>query len=765
MKKVRVQTNALSFRRRIGVLFALTFALALLISCNTDGVSFLGSSLLIYQSTSTKTVVDFDQSEDADGYVKWAQTQSLALFYNEELDAISIRNEDNGFVWSSRVDMSNYGLEEPVPLERARTSSMISLVYTDANANEGKLNYAYTVIEKSKRIISRIDNGFSLRYDFTMLKISVVLEFSLNDNGLSVRIPSGKIEEGTRYLLMGIELMPALGATNHQDSGYYFYPDGSGALMHFDDYTRRAGNPTKLTLGVYGLYNPENISDYYSTLGASDTISPPLKYEAALPIYGVKKGGNAMLAYITEGAAQSKINIMPEGYVVDFNRIGFEFQYRETFDIYLSSIAAGNESDLKSGTKVDNERMDQTYEATFTLLNGDDSTYSSMAQIYRSYLQEVGLLKNTAQATVPLVIDIFCGATEDRMLVDKFIAATTFSQAKEILAELYQQGVDRIEVTLKGWTKDGYGHYVNLWPAARQLGGKNGMKMLLNYCVSQNVSLYAMVSPLLATNNDGGFNIRQDVIYTGNILPYTDFDRKLYMLNGKSVAQRLQSLSGNLNKLGTMGLSLDGLGKIVYSNYNNTSFAMRSRNAEEWELIMSGLSKRGHLLALDYGNQYTLAYADRLYQVPNISSQTALADESVPFFQMIVHGSIPYTTNAGNLFYDAALQKLNWVEYGCMPYYEFTYQRATVLKHTDYNRLYTSYYKDWMQIAADMYKEMNDRLAGTWDSMITEHIRLTEMLVRVRYESGKTVYVNYDDEPAKADGHIVPALDYLVVSA
>ena len=109
------------------------------------------------------------------------------------------------------------------------------------------------------------------------------------------------------------------------------------------------------------------------------------------------------------------------------------------------------------------------------------------------------------------------------------------------------------------------------------------------------------------------------------------------------------------------------------------------------------------------------------------------------------------------------MQKLQWIEFGCLPYYELTYERASVLKYTAYNQLYTSYYGDWVGKAAAVWQEFNTRLAGTWDSAMTEHERLSADVVKVSYESGKTVYINYGSSPAAADGQSIPAMDYVVV--
>ena len=67
-------------------------------------------------------------------------------------------------------------------------------------------------------------------------------------------------------------------------------------------------------------------------------------------------------------------------------------------------------------------------------------------------------------------------------------------------------------------------------------------------------------------------------------------------------------------------------------------------------------------------------------------------DETIPFYQMVVHGLIPYSGDPQNLFYDPQLQYLKMVEYGYMPYYQFTMNYSDDLKDTYYSDLFSSSY-------------------------------------------------------------------------
>ncbi len=706
------------------------------------------------------TAVPFDDSEDGGGFRKVAETTALKLFYNEEEDVLRVDDKAAGVSWSSRTDWTGYGLEEPNPMQNSFTGSMLSLTFTDVVANEGKLTKVYSALEDNTRTVEAMDNGIAVNYDFSLLHIQLTLEITLDDEGLCLRLPQDKITEGERNLLMAVELLPGFASSNNQDTGYILYPDGCGALLKYENAAYRPNGASSVSLGVYGAYGAD-IEDYFQSTGLLGNLEPPQPYTAALPLFGVRKNGNGFLAYVSEGAAQSKINLSPQGNSTPFNTAAFELQYRDTFEMILSSISAGSSADVQKGTKVDKVRMAQDYEVHYTFLAGQDSTYSGMARHYRQYLLDNGLLCQTASAEAPLALDLFCGITEDRMLMDHFVKATTFRQSEEILQSLLDKGVTSQQVTLKGWAKGGYTRFTSQWPAEGSLGGSSGLKSLHAFAGENGLSLFVQNTPLLANSADGGFSVRREAVYTANTLPFTDEENELYLLHPAAVSERLSTLANKLPE--GIGISSEGIGRTVYANYREASFSMREGTARQWADALSALKQGGRSVASEYGNQYTLAYSDRLYNVPIETSQTSLSDETVPFYQMVVHGSIPYTANAGNLFYDEDLQKLQWIEFGCLPYYELTYERASVLKYTAYNQLYTSYYGDWVGKAAAVWQEFNTRLAGTWDSAMTEHERLSADVVKVSYESGKTVYINYGSSPAAADGQSIPAMDYVVV--
>ena len=63
----------------------------------------------------------------------------------------------------------------------------------------------------------------------------LALEYSLNDRGLSVRVPINGLQYNmASYMLENLSILPYMGAGNTKNEGYNFFPDGSGSLFDFN---------------------------------------------------------------------------------------------------------------------------------------------------------------------------------------------------------------------------------------------------------------------------------------------------------------------------------------------------------------------------------------------------------------------------------------------------------------------------------------------------------------------------------------------------
>ena len=177
------------------------------------------------------------------------------------------------------------------------------------------------------------------------------------------------------------------------------------------------------------------------------------------------------------------------------------------------------------------------------------------------------------------------------------------------------------------------------------------------------------------------------------------------------------------------------------------------------------MSKNKAVTSVQGGNLYALSSVEQLYDIPMTSSMQQMTDETIPWYSMIIYGSIPYTTVAGNQAGDLGLLCLQWVEYGAMPYFELTENSSTALIDTTYNKLFSSQYEKWGKRIFEVYKDMSARLKDITGHAMVRHERVTQELVAITYENGYRVIINYGDSDAELYGKLVPARDYVVFAA
>ena len=98
----------------------------------------------------------------------------------------------------------------------------------------------------------------------------MALEYSLDEDGLSVRLPCNGLQYNmSSYTLENISILPYMGAGNTKNEGYNFYPDGSGSLFDFNL------NRTNTIRGkIYGID--------YAYHQISGTYQKPIR----VPVYG-----------------------------------------------------------------------------------------------------------------------------------------------------------------------------------------------------------------------------------------------------------------------------------------------------------------------------------------------------------------------------------------------------------------------------------------------------------------------------------------------
>lgn len=95
----------------------------------------------------------------------------------------------------------------------------------------------------------------------------LALEYTLNENGIEVRLPANSIRyDEDNYRLETINVLPFFGASSNDFTGYTFIPDGSGAIIRNEETVNLGKTQYTITGQIYGPdYAYHKLSDQFFT--------------------------------------------------------------------------------------------------------------------------------------------------------------------------------------------------------------------------------------------------------------------------------------------------------------------------------------------------------------------------------------------------------------------------------------------------------------------------------------------------------------------
>ncbi|MEW6229146.1 MAG: DUF5696 domain-containing protein [Bacillota bacterium] len=671
-----------------------------------------------------------------------ARNPNLELYMNMGDSRLIVRDLRCGKLWRSSPEVGDRPLKGGT-LWRQHMNSTFVITYTDERKRSTKITN--NIREAAAIAWEPIPSGMRAHYNIPKLGVSLTIEYRLGDDYLEVRIPGHEIQESGEFKLVTLEPLPFFGATLNDIDGYVLVPDRSGGLMYFRD---RPSEPRRA---------------FYETVYGRDWINKniftPLTH-VSMPVFGVAHHGGedaSFLAVVTRGDLEASIIASPAGYITDFNRASVEFRMRRP---YSAPISAGVFVDTFTEDLIRGDRA-----VRYMFQAGPDATYSGMAAAYRRHLiAERGLTKNVADAA-RLQLRIFQGIEKKRGMFSRFIPMTTFHEARTILDALLKAGVAKFDVTLVGWGKDGYDGASPLrLPPDKRLGGEGGLKKLVSHAKANGIRVFLEDNYLDAFKGNRGFSARRDVMRGVDKLPrFIEPDN--FFLSPEAGLRIASRDIPKIAKYDVDGLDLRYIGQVPMSDTNRKYSAGRHETTAKWLRIMDLTRDTFGSVGSIGSNMYVVGRVDRIMNAPMEDSEYEFVDESIPFYQMVIHGLVTYSGYPGNLRSDPDVEFLKMVECGAVPSFELTYRHSSELKETTYNMLFSSFYKDWADVVAREWRAVCEEMGDLQSKFITAHRILGPGLRETEYEDGTRVIVNYNTSGAQVAGLTsrVKARSYVVV--
>ncbi|MDF2716508.1 MAG: hypothetical protein K0R28_3433 [Paenibacillus sp.] len=681
-----------------------------------------------------------------------AENGKFQLYVSEEDGQVRIRDKTSGKEWYSAPPV-----DRKIPPNNLRLiEAPVQIKFTEGKS----ITTTYPSKEKALVTGQPIESGYRFDFDFETIGISFAMEYRLSDTGFELNIPFDSVQERGAVRLTGLELLPYLNATAPGERGAILLPDGSGTLMKFKEY--RPNNFDSYSQFVYGGDHAFQTAVYEKVrkVRGEITVNPP-KEKIALPVYGLfMEDESAILGIITRGDSDAKINATPSGVRnIPLYRTSAEFMYRNDDVIFIGN---SGEIPMIERTLIPGDRT-----IRYILLQDDQADYVGMAHAYRDYLMKDQGIAPVQDQSARFQLRLVGGVVQDEIIGSTYIPMTTFEQARTIVDRMLGLGVKRIEVTYDAWNDGGkYGNQPEHFPAQDELGGNKELKKLAVYLEQQGISLYLNANYVKPFAGSKELKPKRDAIRGLNNEPMPLFrnwldthqmsDFKFYLMKPQHVLEQyIAPEAKKYAELGIDGIHLEWMGELLYSDHTEIPPFRRAQTIDTWRKSLDLVRKLTGAAAVDYGFAYTFGHIDRIDQVPLDSSRFVYTDETVPFYQIALHGLIPYYADTSNNQDDPRVHLLRMLEYGALPSYILTHQPPSDLKRTLYDELLGSEYTVWEKPAAAEYAKVAEVLAPLAGKTIEDHRSLMPKVYQTVYSDGTRIIVNYNRSSVTIDGQII----------
>lgn len=683
---------------------------------------------------------------------KIAENDNLILYLNEENDNACFQVKSTGKCWwFTPINAEN----DPTPISEdgdTMKSGQIGQAQSMSALNIGDLRqekrtelpapaYSY----KASTSYKQETNGFAVTFDYGVsYGVKYTVHYELKENSLYCYVDTSEIIEKDSESEEGkattkIILNPYIGAVSGLNidgsptEGYMIVPDGSGAVIN---YNNGKTNYASYSQKIYGR-------DYT----AVPLNAPRVTEQAYMPVMATVNGNDGLVTVVTEGEANVTAYAQVSGQNKQaYNNCYFEFETRSSDEFFMSGTDTNKITVFeKYGIKTD--RFGLEY---FPIDSDEGVNYADCAEVYRNYLIErKGLTQKTEANASDLYVDTYGAVLKEESVIGIPITMkkrlTTFSQASDIISQLNSAGVDSITMNYNDWTNKSIKNQVSTKAkASGKLGSTDDFKNLngdgvtvygsLNnftmekgswgYFQLSNTAVRVSSAYSRQSSYSPAFGVAESGVSPALIAPNT---------YAKIFSETLESFTGS--GIGSVGYG-DWSTKLV-SDFSKKNTSCRN---DTMNTVISGYSSAadaGQSIIAAGANSYVLPYISAVTDVPVYSSGFNITDADIPFYQMVIHGYVPYSTKAINASSDTDRTFMLALAAGSNVNYDMIYEDADELIDTRDDDLYYSHYSGWLQMAADQYKVTKEVLAAVSDYTISDYAIEGDVLTTTYSKDGQ----------------------------
>lgn len=694
-----------------------------------------------------------------EGFVKMVENDSMELWLREESASIRVVDKKSGYVWG---ELAGDSVDDLNDYWAAMANSIFTIEYYDKN------NTSYQLSMSDEGFVNTYeadDDADTLYCTSDCYDIGLYFEFqiALKEDHLEAEVIEGTIDEYDleNYMFSKLYLLPFFGCTPHGEmDGYIFIPDGSGALMRYDANTLHTSNYNAKLYGPDGGIDTLNQVNDLMAKRTDDYLVDT--YRATIPVFGIVHGDEqyAAMTVIDGGKEYASIRAALAGVITPYNWAAAIFEYRQLYSQPVSksnSIIRPQENLNKFNAKI-----------SIYLLSGEEASYNGMALKYRSILEEDGTLSDVAKAyeeQVPLRLEVLGSDVKQGFIFNGVQTFTTTDQALQMQTALAEKGIKNLTMVMTGWQKGGInGSKYGSFKTQASVGSISDLQALRDSIVSAGGNFYLQSKAVTFNESQGRISylatqsIAKKLIYYLRDNPSVMFP-ETYLATPQNVLSNLQDA---IIELKGFNLNLPRLGSELYSHYEQDATTTRTTTRSMFEKAADKIEQAGAQVAMNTPNYYMWDSCTDYFDIPMMNSQYLFESDSVPFLQIVLKGHINYYAPYANQGFYTDACTLKSIEYGAYPSFLVMAADNGDLNKTPMVDYFSLNFEDWEGTIETVYNKVNTALKEVEGAMISEHKVLAEGVVRVTYDNGVKIYINYNSAEVTVDNIKVAGLNFAI---
>ncbi len=741
------------------------------------------------------------KEESMEEYEKLYETDGAVYYFREDRDIIAVLDKESGYLWKTGLDapaakklrakaMGASTEEEFEELENMPVEDNMNEIYTDMANSLITVEYrSPESLESLKKISSASsgsesalqkleENRFCLDVDFKEIDLQMKVYITFGEKKIQYHIPYDEFTgEGTKSMTT-LYLTPFLGANGGQllrfnresgeydiverkdaPPGYAFVPDGSGALIRFQD---NSAIFRQYTGDVYG----SDVSqwEYYN---AMLTDAMPLK-DPVMPVFGVALGNDqaAFVAYADEGAEYMSIICTPEENTTYYTWTCPQFTYNLRYHQVFNKAGDGYFQMMEEPNAFD---ISMTYE----FLSGDGSgsteaaDYVGMALTYRKHLIEEGILTEGNEdleepsGGVPIRLDFLMSDAKSGVVGLENVVMTTAEDVRGILADVMDNGIRNINCGLQGWQKKGV---TFSRPDTRKyssvIGSGSDFENLMTDFSEMGVDIsfqedYVTINKTMMSYFDNAvkhINSWYSYVDKSNLLPptapVTQFGYARPERSVKWLEEQYEHAKGIADSM-----TIGGIGSILTGDYADSGHTTVSGTMALYQEQLGAMKEVKK--NIKNPGMYLWQYTDRYLQAPVGHSQYIFETDAVPFLQLVLNGTMEVYAPYANFSFYTQTDILKMIDYNLSPSFILTQEPSWKLADTVSADLYSTEYSLYKSLIQEVYSQVNAALGQVKGFRWVDRLVAADgVIVNVYEKDGqvKRIIINYTDDPVTMEG-------------